>query len=144
MSDAVPENERERSALSSAIDLCRQAKAPDRQLDVDIARAVFPSLADLHVLEIGVWRHGDGTRVRALRYSASASAARTLVPAGCWIEQSGRQVRVCGARSEWVEAHPVEALAICAAALSARLGEKQSARARRLVIEGGEAGAEIS
>lgn len=124
MNDAAPVTEQEPSALLSVIDLCRQANAADRQLDVAIALAVFPSFANLSVLETGVWRHGDGTRVRALRYSASSSAACTLVPAGYWVERSGRQVRVCGDRGEWSDAHPVEALAICIAALSARLGAK--------------------
>lgn len=47
---------------------------------------MFPGLADLDEVEIAVWRHGDGSRIRALRYSGEKAAATTLVPPGHWIE----------------------------------------------------------
>ena len=124
MKDTYSTTERRRSALSSVIDLCWKTNGPDRHLDVEIALAVFPSLLELPVLETGVWRHGDGTRVRALRYSALVSAARTLVPMGYWIEQSSDKVCVCGNLGKWANSHPVEALAICISALSVIYNEQ--------------------
>src|SRR3546814_8870376 len=64
----------------------------------------------------------DGTRVRALRYSASHAAATALVPAGCWLEDQGNgAARVCGADGEWEGIHSVKEIAICIAALKARI-----------------------
>ncbi|AYJ84623.1 hypothetical protein D3Y57_00515 (plasmid) [Sphingomonas paeninsulae] len=102
--------------------LCEGASAADRELDARIARAMFPGLADLHPLEIAVWRHGDGSRIRALRYSADKNAAMTLVPIGHWIEADAGlrgHVWVYGPRGdEAVSAnHDLEPLAISAACL---------------------------
>jgi hypothetical protein len=74
------------------------------------------------VLDTAVWRHEDGTRVRALRYSGSRSAATTLVPAGCWLEDGGKGIaRVCGPEGKWEGIHAVGEIAICIAALKARI-----------------------
>ena len=110
------------SALIAAIAVCSRATAAHRQLDAIIASAVFPALGNLPVLGTGVWRHEDGSRVRALRYTASRAAATTLVPAGCWLEDGGHgAARVCGEKGEWEGIHSVEEIAICMAALEARI-----------------------
>lgn len=106
---------------AAAIAACRAADAPSRDLDARIARAVFPALAALPPVEPGVWQGEDGGRVRALRYTGSRSAAATLVPPGCWIDAGGSAVTVAGAEGEWTGTHPVEAIALCIAALRARL-----------------------
>ena len=110
--------------LESAIEVCLQAGAADRSLDVQIALAVFPGLGELAAIDQGVWRQEDGTHVRALRYSASRSAAVTLVPPGCWLEAGKAAVHVCGRSGEWIGIHRIEAIAICIAALRARAAEK--------------------
>ncbi|WP_150295517.1 hypothetical protein [Sphingobium estronivorans] len=107
--------------MKTAIIACMQANAPDRHLDGKIALAIFPALAELPMIAEGVWRQDDGTHARALRYSASRTAAATLVPAGGWIEKHGREVHVCGEDGEWTGTHRIEAIALCIAALSARL-----------------------
>lgn len=73
----------ERSRFVAVIGDCARAAEPSRSLDAKIATAVFPGLADLEPLEEGVWAGDEGTRVRALRYTGTASCATTLVPAGC-------------------------------------------------------------
>src|SRR3546814_8564177 len=81
----------------AAVTACHRASASHRQLDAIIASAVFPALYSLPVLDTAIWRHEDGTRVRALRYSASHAAATALVPAGCWLEdQDNGAAIVCG------------------------------------------------
>ena len=111
-----------RSALNAAVRACAGASAADRQLDAIIASAVFPALTSLPALDTAVWRHEDGTRVRALRYSGSRAAATTLVPAGCWLEDGVSGIaRVCGAEGEWDGIHSVGEIAICIAALKARI-----------------------
>lgn len=107
---------------AAAIAACRAADAPSRDLDARIARAVFPALAALPLVEPGVWQGEDGGRVRALRYTGARSAAATLVPPGCWIEAGGaEEIIVAGAEGEWTGAHTVEPIALCIAALRARL-----------------------
>lgn len=106
---------------AATIAACRAAAAPSRDLDALIARAVFPALAALPVVEAGVWQGEDGSRVRALRYTGSRSAAATLVPFGCWIDGGGAEITVAGVDGEWTGAHAVEAIALCIAALRARL-----------------------
>ena len=66
--------------------LCEVAAAADRELDARIACAVFPGLAHLARLDIAVWSHDDGSRIRALRYTGEPAAAAMLVPPGHWIE----------------------------------------------------------
>src|SRR3546814_13765174 len=62
------------------------------------------------------------TLFRSLRYSASHAAATALVPAGCWLEDQGNgAARVCGADGEWEGIHSVKEIAICIAALKARI-----------------------
>lgn len=118
----IPVTDPNRSALNAALTACAGASAGDRQLDAIIASAVFPALTSLPVLDTAVWRHEDGIRVRALRYSSSLSAATTLVPAGCWLEDGGNGIaRVCGAEGEWEGIHSVGEIAICIGALKARI-----------------------
>lgn len=106
---------------AAAIAACRAADASSRDLDTRIARAVFPALAALRPVEPGVWQGEDGSRVRALRYTGSRIAAATLVPPGCWIDTDGSEVVVAGVEGEWSGTHAVEAIALCIAALRARL-----------------------
>ena len=113
--------EAEGAILAAAITACRLARLPSRLLDAQIALAVFPALADLTVIEAGVWRQDDGAPARALRYSSSRFAASTLVPTGFWLEDRGFDTCVCGVSREWLGVHAIEALAICIAALHARL-----------------------
>lgn len=110
----------ERSRFVAVIGDCARAAEPSRSLDAKIATAVFPGLAELEPLEEGVWAGDKGTRVRALRYTGTASCATTLVPAGCWLELREGEIRVCGASGEWAGAHNIEAIGICIAALRAR------------------------
>lgn len=109
--------------LTGALDACRIASAPSRELDARIALAVFPALRTLCPIEPGVWRQDDGLRVRALLYTAARRVAATLVPQGCWIETDKRGTVVLGERGNWVGVHPVEAIALCIAALDAMLVE---------------------
>jgi hypothetical protein len=108
------------AALLGAADACEHARCPARHLDERIALAIFPSLRDLDVAGEAVWRHPDGTRVRALHYSSSSVAASTLVPQGCWIESDGDDVRILGGSRIARSRHSVKALAIVAAALRAQ------------------------
>lgn len=107
--------------LRRAIAACATASAPSRRLDATIGRAVFPGLALLEELEPGIWRRGDGGRVRALNYSRSWTAATTLVPTGCWIEHDCAEVIVVGARGGSRGSHDFLHIALCIAALRARL-----------------------
>lgn len=111
------------TALAAAIATCQRAVAPSRALDSQIALAVFPGLRELAAVEEGIWTHADGTRVRALRYSASRMAASTLLPLGCWIEPDQRGTTVAGAHGEWAGIHERDAIALCIAALSAKMAE---------------------
>lgn len=118
--DGPPDTLARLRARCAAMAACARAIRGDRQLDAMIAMAVFPGLAELRELGGGVWQHPDGSRVRALRYSSSATAARTLVPPGHWIETTGSGVIIAGAEGAWSGRHPIEAIAICLAALRAR------------------------
>jgi hypothetical protein len=111
------------AALASAIAACQRAAGTSRALDAQIALAVFPALGDLPAVDEGIWVDADGTRVRALRYSASRVAAATLVPPGCWIEPGERGNLIAGAHGEWAGTHEVDAIALCIAALSAKIAE---------------------
>ena len=113
----------ERARLIEAIEACKAATAASRQLDALIAMAVFPALTELSGVEAGIWRQDNGARVRALLYSSSQSAATTLIPPGCWIEMAQGDVIVLGTRGEWHGSHPIDAIALCIAALNARLAE---------------------
>lgn len=110
--------------LKAAIAACVGATVPNRGLDARISLAVFPGLGDLPRVGPGVWRQIDGTHARALRYSALQSAAATLVPPGCWIETHGREIHVHGESGAWVGIHGIQTIAICIAALKARLHEE--------------------
>lgn len=109
------------SPLHEAIAACLGARVPSRSLDARIAVALFPALAGLPSLGVGLWRHEDGSRVRALLYSSSCAAAATLVPQGCWVEPMDEGAKVAGSDGEWVGKHTVEPIALCLAALRARL-----------------------
>lgn len=111
------------AALETAMASCRQAERPARGLDAEIALALFPSLRDLVPVEAGIWRQEDGSHVRALRYSESWQAAASIVPAGCWIEAGSHGPRVCGPHGDWDGTHEMRAIALCIAALGARIGE---------------------
>lgn len=97
-----------------------QTRFPSRELDAAIARLIFPALAELQVLEHGIWLHHDGSRVRALYYTRYREAAATLVPAGCWIESYGRESVVAGPAGTWSGYHEQQPIALCLAALRAR------------------------
>lgn len=118
----VTDDERRRT-LEAALVACKGADRSSRELDAGIALAVFPSLAELTSIEAGVWRQADGTHARALRYSSSREAAASIVPPGCWIESGPGRPRVAGPAGEWDGSHEVRAIALCIAALSARIGE---------------------
>ena len=117
------------ASLTDAIAACERATGPDRELDSRIALAVFPALTDLPMLDPGVWRHADGSRVRALLYSATRAAAATLAPPGCWIEsaEGDRAAVIAGPDGSWTGTHESEAIALCLAALRARLAIKPGA-----------------
>lgn len=110
------------AALRGAIASCLAATAPSRELDAAIGKAIFPALADLEELEPGIWRQQDGSRVRALNYSRTWSAAATLVPAGCWIENDCLDVIVMSADDTSRGTHDILTIALCLAALRARVG----------------------
>ena len=120
---SVRNTQSDKTALAAAIAACRRTAAPSRHLDAQIALAVFPALAGLPTVDEAIWLQEDGTRVRALRYSTARTAATTLVPSGCWIDTDTRGSIVCGAHGEWTGAHEIEAIALCIAALSARIAE---------------------
>lgn len=111
------------TALQQAIVSCAHATGLSRELDSAIAKAVFPALAALEELEPGIWRHDDGSRVRALNYTRSQAAAATLVPAGCWIEEDGDEIFVIGPGGAWSASHAVKPIALCLAALRSRTPE---------------------
>jgi hypothetical protein len=108
------------AALAAAVASCRAAIAPSRELDAEIARAMFPAIRELANGGEAAWIHGDGSRVRALRYSGSRSAASTLVPRGCWLEVQEGRATVCGPEGTWCGVHRLEPVAVCIAALSAK------------------------
>jgi len=102
--------------------VCEATSAASRELDERIARTIFPGLADLEEVEIAVWRHGDGSRVRALRYSGDKAAAATLVPPGHWVERDADlqdRIWIFGPGSDDAVSarHVLEPLAISAACL---------------------------
>jgi len=107
--------------LRGAIASCLAATAPSRELDAAIGKSIFPALADLEELEPGIWRQQDGNRVRALNYTRTWSAAASLVPAGCWIEHDCDDVVVCGPDGEARGNHDIIPIALCLAAMRARV-----------------------
>src|SRR3546814_4777608 len=116
--------ERSSRCLRSTADACEAARVADRRLDVRIALAIFPGLRELSQIEAAVWHHPDGSRVRALRYSSSVSAAATLVPPGHWLEQvtsPADSARIHGPDNDSpaTARNALPALAISAAALRA-------------------------
>lgn len=115
----------ELTMLRGAIASCVTSTAPSRQLDAVIARAVFPALAALEELEAGIWQQEDSSRVRALNYSRTWTAAATLVPPGCWIEHDCADVIVMGPHGGSRSAHDILPIALCLAALRARIQAAQ-------------------
>lgn len=107
--------------LRGAIATCLAATAPSRELDAAIGKAIFPALADLEELEPGIWCQQDGSRVRALNYTRTWSAAATLVPAGCWIEHDCLDVIIMSAGGTSRGTHDILPIALCLAALRARM-----------------------
>lgn len=110
-------------SLVDAISACQGACEPDRDIDARIALAVFPALRSLTVIAPGVWLQDDGNHVRALLYTATCRAAAMLVPSGYWIEAGPQGTTVVGELGQWTAHHPVEAIALCMAALDARRAE---------------------
>lgn len=110
-------------SLVDAISACKGASEPDRDIDARIALAVFPALRSLTVIAPGVWLQDDGNHVRALLYTATCRAAAMLVPSGYWIEAGPQGTTVVGELGQWTAHHPVEAIALCMAALDARRAE---------------------
>jgi hypothetical protein len=108
------------AALAAAVASCRAAIAPSRELDAEIARAMFPAIRELANAGEAAWLHGDGSRVRALRYSGSRSAASTLVPRGCWLEVQEGRATVCSPEGTWCGVHRLEPVAVCIAAREVR------------------------
>ncbi|MDE1918413.1 MAG: hypothetical protein KGJ57_17800 [Sphingomonadales bacterium] len=114
-----------RRELHEIVHLCEIATVADRELDARIALAIFPRLAVLEKIGVGVWRHSDGSRIRALRYSADETAAASLLPAGHWLEADPDaldRVWVYGPCSgdEVSARHVSKALAIAAACMHMR------------------------
>ncbi len=109
------------NSFRRVISSCLAATAPSRELDAAICRAIFPALADLEELEPGIWRQRDGNRVRALNYTRTWSAAATLVPAGCWIEHDCLDVIVMSTEGASRGTHDILTIALCLAALRARV-----------------------
>lgn len=112
---------------------CEAARGADRALDAQIALAMFPDLAGLKSIAVAIWKHPDGSRIRALRYSFTSEAASTLVPAGHWVERdpdAPHRIWIYGPRSDDAASgqHAEQPLAIGAAALRSR------ARAAAIVI----------
>ena len=112
-----------RSSIEAVIQSCKRAETPTRELDAEIALALFPSLRALAPIAPGIWQNTDGSHVRALRYSSSWAAAATIVPPGCWIEAGSAGPRVAGPGGEWDGVHEMRAIALSIAALGARIGE---------------------
>jgi hypothetical protein len=124
MAERLPQldpDRREVALMSRAIKACMLATAASRGLDATICAAAFPSLAEMEELEPGIWRGSNGERVRALRYSRIWKAAATLVPAGCWIEHDCDDVVVCGPDGEARGTHDIFPIALCLAAMRARV-----------------------
>ena len=112
--------------LSRAINACMLATAASRDLDATICTAAFPALAQMEELEPGIWRGDNGERVRALRYSRIWKAAATLVPAGFWIEHDCGDVIVHGSDGEARGNHDILPIALCLAAMRARVLAQES------------------
>lgn len=110
-------------SLVRVIAACQKACEPSRDLDARIALVVFPALRSLPLMAPGVWRQDDGSHVRALLYTANCRAAATLVPPGYWVEAAPEGTTVVGELGQWMANHPVEAIALCMAALDARRAE---------------------
>lgn len=113
------------AALLGAAAACEVAAWPDRLLDARIALAVFPAMRLLPVIAVAIWRHPDGSRIRALNYTSSPFSAMTLLPSGHWLEKEPSPSLVFWARSldsidDVSGNHTVSALAIAAALLRAR------------------------
>lgn len=73
------------AALLRLAEICDGTYRPSRDLDIRIALATVPGLAQLAKIAPGVWAQGDGIQIRAPRYTASSAAAISLVPDGYWI-----------------------------------------------------------
>jgi len=107
--------------IQAAIDACRAGKSPNRQLDSQVARAIFSHLAAMQEIEVGIWQNADGTRMTAPRYSSSVAAAMTLIPSGYRLEDSGSYFVVVGDSGSSRGRHKYLAIGLCIAALRCRL-----------------------
>ena len=129
MAERLPQldpDRREVALMSRDIKACMLATAASRGLDATICAAAFPSLAEMEELEPGIWRGSNGERVRALRYSRIWKAAATLVPAGFWIEHDCGDVIVHGSDGEARGNHDILPIALCLAAMRARVLAQES------------------
>jgi len=116
--------------LSALIESLTAATGPDRELDRDIALAVFPFLRDLPPSDCGGWIHPEyGKIAPPSHYTGSLDAALTLLPLGyVWECGFGRFVPHCavvrsmaGAHDGWTAVcNSTRAIALCIAALRAR------------------------
>lgn len=107
--------------IQAAIDACRASKSPNRWLDSQVARAIFPDLAVMQELKAGIWQNADGSQMTARRYSSSVAAAMTLVPSGYRLEDSGSYFIVVGESGSSRGRHRYLAIGLCIAALRCRL-----------------------
>lgn len=119
--------------LQRLVERIEGASAPVRQMDADIARAVgfIPNDAVLDS-EGTAWHNRLGTKVPC--YTASIDAAMTLVPEGVniglHIDHNGNDCawssRAVGWQPQVTAGCVTPALALCAAALRARITQEQS------------------
>jgi len=111
------------ATLLALADRCEQAAGSDRELDAEIAVALFGGNV-IYDLKIKQWRRIKITSAWRMDhplppYTTSLDAALTLVPEGCgWmVMSSAAKVGV------WPSHGATPALALCAAALRARAAE---------------------
>lgn len=109
--------------LGILADICDIAIGPSRELDAQIALALYPGLLDLKEAKCGVWLEPDGNPITAPRYSSCPIAAKALVPEGCRIAREPKRpieiLAAHGGEPVGTGYHRDDALAILAAALRA-------------------------
>lgn len=137
--------------MSALLDLaarCEAAEGPDRELDIAIWRSVLANEQQLALVEQGRTLHGDSEAdfradymMDGKRFTASLDAALTLVPEGAgvrldryWIANVDGPVWSCSISQGGVPENPrkvfetwdhlTPALALCAAALTARQSQE--------------------
>lgn len=110
-------------------DICDIAIGPSRELDAQIALALYPALLTLDEVECGVWLGPKGSPITAPRYSFCSTAAGSLVPDGCQLTSTAKRpieiVSPHGGAPIGAGYHRDETLAILAAALRAHAASTQ-------------------